>query len=65
MGVDPSQLGSRVIRECKRLIDELCWCGVKRLGITNGTNKRISRMLNGIDLCHSSIREIHDKNYHK
>ena len=29
----------------KHLVDELCWRNIKRLGITNDTNKRISRML--------------------
>ncbi len=38
-------LALSVIRDCKRLVDELCWCGVKRLGITNDTFERISRML--------------------
>ena len=35
-----------VIRECKRLVDELCLRDLKCLEITNDTNKRISRMLN-------------------
>jgi len=44
-GVTTINFGSLVIRECKRLVDELCWCGVKRLGFTNDTFERISRML--------------------
>ena len=30
---------------CKQLVDESCLCGIKCLGITNDTNKRIVRML--------------------